>query len=46
MLITLSVPDNTVEISYVTQSEEESGYIDQSSPKRITFDMIMKVEQE
>lgn len=45
MLVTISVPDNTVGIYYSTQ-EENKDYIMESEPKKITFDMFVKVEQE
>ena len=46
MLITISVPDNTVNIYYSTQRENEQGYISENEPIKITFNMITKVEQE
>lgn len=45
MLVTISVPENTVGIYYSTQEENED-YIMESERKKITFDMITKVEQE
>lgn len=47
MLITISVPDETVGIFYSTQEQDDNyGYTKESDPKKITFDMIVKVEQE
>lgn len=45
MLVTISVPDNTVGIYYSTQ-ERNVNYTMESKPKKITIDMITKVEQE
>lgn len=47
MLITISVPDNTVGIFYSTkESSEDYSYSRESEPEKITYDMIVKVEQE
>ena len=46
MLITLSVPDNTVAILYQTQTVNDHDYVMESEPRKITADMIVKVEQE
>lgn len=45
MLITLSVPDNTTAIFYTVREQRES-YSTETEPEKITFDMIVKVEQE
>lgn len=46
MLITLSLPDETSAILYCTQSTNEQGYTTESEPRKITIDMLVKVEQE
>lgn len=46
MLITLSVPDNTTAIFITQQSTNDHGYTSETEPEKITFDMIVKVEQE
>lgn len=43
MLITISVPDNVVQLQYI-QVTPGSSYTEE--PKPVTFDMIVKVEQE
>ena len=43
MLITISVPDNTVKLQYIT-SVEGSVYLEETKP--VTFDMIARVEKE
>ena len=43
MLITISVPDNTVKLQYIT-SVDGSVYLEETKP--VTFDMIVKVEKE
>lgn len=45
MLVTISIPDNTAGVFYSTQEQNEN-YIMESDPKKITFDMIVKVEKE
>ena len=45
MLITISVPDNTVGIYFSTQQVNENDYVIESDPQKITFDMIYEVEQ-
>lgn len=46
MLITISVPDNTTAIFIAEQSTNEYGCKCETEPEKITFDMIVKVEQE
>lgn len=46
MLITLSIPDNTTAILYCTQYADEQGCATETIPRKITFDMLTKVEQE
>lgn len=46
MLVTISVPDNTVGIYYSTLDKNDSGYNMESEVQKITFDMLVKVEQE
>lgn len=42
MLITLSVPDNTMSILYTTQKDDNW----ETDPQKITMDMLVKVEHE
>jgi hypothetical protein len=46
MLITLSLPDETSAILYCTQDTNEHDYTIETEPKKITLEMIVKVEQE
>lgn len=43
MLITISVPDETTSILYTVMSEDKSY---EKDPMPITFDMLVRVEQE
>ena len=46
MLITLSVPDNTTAVLICKRVENDNGYVYETEPEKITFDMLTKVEQE
>lgn len=42
MLITLSLPDNTMSILYTTRKDDDW----ETDPQKITMDMLVKVEHE
>ncbi len=47
MLITISVPDNTVRLLYVQlERDEQYEYDREGTPRPVTVDMIEKVEKE
>lgn len=46
MLIPISVPNETVALYYQVESEHNPGYAVEAEPKRVTFDMIEKIEKE